>query len=147
MNDFYVLSSWAVIERAIPNGGHFENSRWRPNNFISKSGYTTLFRQTLFQHFTVGTSGGWLQLNRPTGSTDWKDADPNPENQGAIWAPYWVWHFKILVRKFEKPDPIKGPISLCMGLKLPRCLNQCRAFDACNTSNPTNVFFSNFYCF
>ena len=24
------------------------------------------------------------QLNRPTGSTDWKDAEPNPENQGAI---------------------------------------------------------------
>jgi len=21
-------------------------------------------------------------LNRPTGSTDWKDAEPNPENQG-----------------------------------------------------------------
>jgi len=31
---------------------------------------------------TVWTSGGWLQLNRPTGSTDCKDAKPNPENQG-----------------------------------------------------------------
>jgi len=31
---------------------------------------------------TVGTSGGLLQLNRPTGSTDWKDAEPNPQNQG-----------------------------------------------------------------
>jgi len=31
---------------------------------------------------TVWMSCGWLQLNRPTGSTDWKDAEPNPENQG-----------------------------------------------------------------
>ena len=49
-------------------------------------GYTTLFRQTLFRQTlfrqsTVGTSGGWLQLNRPTGSTDWKDMEPNPKNQ------------------------------------------------------------------
>jgi len=35
-------------------------------------GYTTLFRQTLFRQSTVGTSGSWLQLNRPAGSTDYR---------------------------------------------------------------------------
>jgi len=36
---------------------------------------------TVHAHCTVWTSGGWLQLTRPTGSTDWIDAEPNPENQ------------------------------------------------------------------
>jgi len=85
---------------------------------VDMDGYTTLFRQilfrqTLFRQSTVGTSGIASRLQyRPTGSTDWKDEEPNPENQGAIIEPHWVWHFKILVRKFEKPDLI------CMGFKL-----------------------------
>ena len=55
---------------------------------VSVEGYTTLFRQTLFVPTdaipTVHSRDvEWLtQLNRPTGSTDWKDAEPNAENQG-----------------------------------------------------------------
>jgi len=56
---------------------------------VQRHGYTTLFRQTLFRQtlfrqctVRTSTSGGWQQLNRPTGSTDWKYAEPNPENQG-----------------------------------------------------------------
>ena len=70
-------------------------------------------------------------LNRPTGSTDWKDAEPNPE-KGAIWAPYWVWHFKILVRKFEKPN--------CLGASI----NAVLSMHATPSPHP---MFSNFYYF
>ena len=48
----------------------------------------TLLRQVHHAIPTVHSRDvGWLialQLNRPTGSTDWKDAEPNPKNQGAI---------------------------------------------------------------
>jgi len=58
------------------------------NRLCQFMGYTTLFqqilfRQTLFRQSTVGTSGGWLQLNRPTGSTDWKDIEPNKKIRGS----------------------------------------------------------------
>ena len=99
----------------------------------------TLFRQMLFRQSTVGTSDGWLQLNRPTGSKDWKDAEPNPKkNQGqynndldaGLRCNFAGGGGTLQTHQDTLPRP-RFPQS-------PRCLDQCRALHACNASTPSN---------
>jgi len=84
---------------------------------------------------TVWTSGGWLQLNRPTGSTDWKDAEPNPENQ-------LRWKYVVTLPEEGAPETHWDTHTLhrLRSPQSPQCLDQCRAFDASNASTHSNFF-------
>jgi len=104
--------------------------------------YTTLFRQTLFrqtllQQSAVGTSDGWLQLNRPTGSTDWKYIEPNPENQGQYNC-VGAWRYVVTFPEEGHPRPHRDTLRRPQSPRWPQCLDQCRAFDACEALTPSS---------
>jgi len=106
------------------------------------NGYTTLFRQTLFRQTlfrqsTVGTltSGGWLQLNRPAAVQIRKTPNQILKIRGST----------IVSRGEGAPQTPPAYLPRPHSPRSPRCLDQCRAFDACDASTPSN--FSQFLLF
>ena len=103
-------------------------------------------------------------MNRPMSSTDWNNAEPNPENRAVqlCWK-YIVTlpdnfmnkskctemcRFREKIQAFperEHPRPHRDTNPRPRSSRSPQCLDKCRAFDACDAS--TSPMFPNFCYF
>jgi len=103
----------------------------------------TLFRQTLFRQSIAGTStlGGWLQLNRPAGSTDWKTWNKIPKIRGrGSTAVLESWRYVVTFPEEGHLRPHRNTLPTPQApLPSPPYLHQWRAFDACDALTPSNI--------
>ena len=84
-----------------------------------------------------GTSGGWLQLNYAYGQFQLERRRTNSGKSGAVQL---CWRYVVTFPDEGAPQTPPGYSPRPRSPQSPRCLDQCRAFDASNASTHSSFF-------